>query len=98
MRKAASMPRLSDLRKYDPLGAYLACQSADDDLVTLTLAEIEAILGTALPVSAAGPQFWSNFAGNHASYSWLQIGWRVAMIHRNPCVYAITFVRMPCAP
>ena len=38
------------LRKYDPLATYLAGLTVEE--VTLTLGEIEAILGAALPPSA----------------------------------------------
>ncbi len=43
--------------KYDPLGRYLAAQS--NDRVMLTLAEIEAIIGSALPAGARKRNWWT---------------------------------------
>jgi hypothetical protein len=52
------MPRRVGPSIYVPLTAYLAAYAGD--IVRLTLAEIEAIIATPLPVSAHSVMFWSN--------------------------------------
>ena len=79
--------------KYDALARYLAAQSADR--VTLTLAEIEAIIGQPLPAGARQRRWWGV---PHASPFMLRpviraAGWRLvldAFWGRTP---AVTFVR-----
>jgi hypothetical protein len=44
--------------KYDPLRDYLSRQHARE--LELTFKEIEAMVGSRLPVSATRPQWWSN--------------------------------------
>lgn len=44
--------------KYDPLARYLATYPGDR--VTLTLAEIEAIVGAPLPPGARQRKWWQN--------------------------------------
>jgi hypothetical protein len=90
------MPRWPGPRKYAPLAGYLAQTPADR--VTLTLAEIEAILGAVLPAVATWPPFWSNYHGNYASLGWLSAGWRVTKTHRTPDVAAVTFARVAASP
>ena len=67
-------------RKYTPLTTYLASLAADE--VTLTFAEIEAIIGTTLPSSVSRASFWANTATSWGSSSqstaWRRAGWRVA--------------------
>jgi hypothetical protein len=89
------MPRWSGPRKYDLLGDYLAAQSPETDTVTLTLAEIETILGTPLPMTAYWTPFWTNYAKNPPSRAWRRVGWRVARQTGNRWVEAVTFVREP---
>ncbi|MGD9891651.1 MAG: hypothetical protein AB7R89_28715 [Dehalococcoidia bacterium] len=71
--------------------AYLA--QVTDDHVTLTLTEIEAILGTSLPATATSSDFWRNYPRTWPAHAWRDVGWRVAKTHRQPQVYAVTFVR-----
>ncbi len=52
------MARALGPRKYRPLTEYLAALSVYE--VTLTLAEIEQLLGTPLPVSAQLAHVWSD--------------------------------------
>jgi hypothetical protein len=86
------MPRWPGPRKYAPLAGYLA--QTPTDRVTLTLAEVAAIIGVALPPVATWPPFWSNHLGNYASHGWRPAGWRVAKTHRTPDVAAVTFARV----
>jgi hypothetical protein len=46
------------MSKYDPLSGHLRRQRRDD--LELSFPEIELILGTMLPKSAAQPQWWAN--------------------------------------
>ena len=90
------MPRRA-VSRYDPLGAYLAGQPPAVVELTLTLAELEAILGAALPRSAREGSFWGNAVNEprvpaHVR-AWRRAGWRVAAFERASA--AVTFVRAP---
>ena len=78
--------------KYQPLTDYLATQPSDT--VTLTFAEIEAMLGSRLPHTAHRPGWWSNSPTwfPHAR-TWLGVGWRVKTA--NLAWRTVTFVRQP---
>ena len=85
-------PRLGP-RKYDPLVAYLAARPVD--AVTLTLAEIEAIVGAPLPPTAYRPSFWVNSPqGVFGVRPWLRAGWRVVRTDLHARPPAVTFVRV----
>jgi len=81
--------------KYDPLRAYLAAQAGDT--VTLTVAEIETILGTSLPASAWNGVFWANAAhgwdASSQARAWLDAGWRVTGRNFRIAYPAVTFSR-----
>ena len=65
-----------ELSKYEPLQKHLS--ELEDGRWCATLADIEMVLGFALPGSARKhPAWWSNSGqdGRHAS-SWLHVGWR----------------------
>ena len=88
------MPRRAGLSKYDPLTRYLVGLAADE--VTLTFAEIERIIGTALPPSARGPSFWSNRRyGVFRIQPWVRVGWQMAHADLRGEPPAVTFVRLP---
>jgi hypothetical protein len=78
--------------KYDPLVRYLA--ALPEDQVTLSLAEIAAIIGAPLPASAQHASFWANSPmGVFRVRPWVEAGWRMArtdLRHETP---AVTFVR-----
>jgi hypothetical protein len=87
------MARRAGPHKYDPLAAYLAALRVD--AVTLTLAEIEVIIGAPLPRSASQVSFWTNYGWNYyAARGWLAVGWRVAQLHRTLDIAAVTFARV----
>ena len=82
----------SGLRKYEPLADYLAALAAEE--MTLTLAEIEAIIGAPLPPSARDPTFWSNSReGLFRVRPWLRASWRVARTDLRGEPPAVTFAR-----
>ena len=78
--------------KYDLLVRYLAAQPGDR--VTLTLAEVEAIIGGPLPTGARRRDWWHSTPGRSAMGPVVHAaGWRVrldAFWGRTPVV---TFVR-----
>ena len=83
--------------KYQPLGDYLAAQPGDAVTVTLTLPEIERLVGQELPLSAHVPHWWMHDAARGQGRAWLRVGWRVthAQVRRVPS--AITFARVLAA-
>ena len=87
------MPPRYGPRKYDPLAAYLAALPADE--VTLTFAEIEAIVGAPLPATARLSSFWSTTPRLLVARPWLRAGWRVARAHLRSESPAVTFRRVP---
>ena len=78
-------------RKYDPLIAYLAAFAAGE--VTLTFAEIEAIIEAPLPPSARRAAFWGNTTEQVVQPPWRQAGWRVRRTDLHADTRTVTFVR-----
>ena len=78
--------------KYAPLACYLAAQPGDR--VTLTLAEIEAIIGAPLPPGARRRRWWRLTPGPTGLRPLVQaVGWQLALDGlwgREP---AVMFVR-----
>lgn len=68
------------MSKYDPLRRHL--MSLSDTDWEASFADIEAVLGFALPKSArTRPEWWSNNATGHShARAWLEIGWRTGNI------------------
>ena len=87
------MPMRYGPRKYDPLADYLAALTVDE--VTLTFAEIEAIIGAPLPPSARLRTWWANTAGSAQARAWRSAGWRMARRQLHSATPAVTFVRAP---
>ncbi len=80
--------------KYAPLAVYLAALPAETTTVTLTLTEIEAILGDDLPERAGTGAFW--VGGRSRPHTvWLAAGWRVARVAMRVAAPTIAFTRMP---
>ena len=69
------MPRLGQPSKYQPLADHLVAQPVTVASLTLTPAEVEALLGGPLPASAYGPSWWSPSDRPHAR-QWRRAGWR----------------------
>ena len=84
--------------KYFRLGRYLAALPPEMATITLTFAEIAAILGDPLPVSARTSAWWSNARRSNArARSWLDVGWRVQRANRRLADPSVTFVRVVTA-
>ena len=85
-------------RKYEPLRAFLAAQPPAVSEVTLTFAELAALLGAPLPRSAWGTAFWTNrrdlFHAPSRARAWHGAGWRVRAA--RPGV-SVTFARAEVA-
>lgn len=67
------------MSKYTPLGDFLA--SVETSEVPLTFAEIEHIVGTALPASSKYPAWWSNNSSNNVMTEvWLKAGFQTERV------------------
>ncbi len=79
--------------KYEPLRRYLLAQSGET--VTLTLAEIEAIIGTPLPASARRRPWWTNLRDHQPMHmlAWWSAGWRASTVGLWSIPPSVTFVR-----
>jgi hypothetical protein len=81
--------------KYAPLAAYLAAQPPETVSVTLTLAEIEAIPGEALPRGAVTRQWWYNTRNKGLTPISMTARWQVAQVMMRTVNRTITFTRLP---
>ena len=86
------MPTRYGPRKYDPLATYLAALPSAE--VTLTLGEIEAIIGAPLPASAWLRTWWANTLAFGQGRAWLSVGWRVARASMRTVPPTVTFARV----
>lgn len=83
-----------DDSKYAPLALYLQGLPVHQPRVTLTLDQIEAILGTELPPTARRHRSWwaNDSVGHVQSQQWLEVGWRVSDL--NLSNNQVTFTRI----
>ena len=79
--------------KYAPLGRYLAEQPPEIREVTLTLAEIERIIGAPLPAQARMVRWWNSGRAARHAQAWLLAGWRVGRKALWMTPPTVTFVR-----
>lgn len=84
-------PRLPP--QYYPLRDYLAAQQRDE--VTLTFADIDALLGEPLPAAVWQRAWWMNRDTQAQAQAWLGVGWWVRWVRRSETTAAVTFVRRP---
>ncbi len=74
------MAKKPEFRKYLPLEAWFRNRPMTANQIELTFDQVEAILGSALPESAARLQtWWTNVKPKIQSHrtAWLNNGWRV---------------------
>ena len=65
--------------KYAPIRNYL--QKSKSEIVPMSFAEIEKVLGFKLPASKAFPAWWSNNATNNVmTNEWLAAGYRTEQV------------------
>jgi len=68
--------------KYEGLGAHLKFRGAFTGLVTLSLARIDGLIGSNLPMSAYEDEaWWSNSPANARAKAWLEAGWEVQEVN-----------------
>jgi hypothetical protein len=64
--------------KYSPLGSYLSYRGHFTNVVKLSFAQIDGIIGDNLPLSALRSEDWWTNSQSHAhSRIWLNAGWQV---------------------
>ncbi|HZA40898.1 MAG TPA: hypothetical protein VFA00_09775 [Actinomycetota bacterium] len=63
--------------RYIRLAAYLAGQPQSTTRLTMTLPEIEELVGASLPAGARFPSWWRNDERKMHSRAWLAAGWEV---------------------
>jgi hypothetical protein len=63
--------------KYIRLAAYLARQPGTVTELSMTLPEIEEVVGETLPSNARFPSWWRNDTHRMHSRAWLTAGWEV---------------------
>jgi hypothetical protein len=67
------------MAKYDPLNAYLKLQQRD--VVPMSFAEIESVLGSKLPPSKRNRAWWSNNPDNSVmTKAWLDAGFKTESV------------------
>jgi hypothetical protein len=87
-----SQPLPQDRRslKYIRLAVFLAEQPPDVNEVSMSLSEIEEVVGAPLPSNARFPSWWRNDEHRMHSRAWLTAGWKVRDMRGNN---GVTFVR-----
>ncbi len=81
--------------KYQPLAEFLAAQPAETGTVTLTLADVETVIGAPLPSAAWTSTWWTNSGVRSHHAPWVAAGWRVASRSLRRAPGTITFERLP---
>jgi hypothetical protein len=77
--------------KYIQLAAYLASRPPSAVEITMTLKEVEDIVGESLPANARFPSWWRNDHHRMHSRAWLTAGWEVAEMNGKDAT--VVFVR-----
>jgi hypothetical protein len=63
--------------KYIRLAAFLAGQPRTVDRLTMSLKDVEEVVGAALPANARFPSWWRNDDRKMHSRAWMTAGWQV---------------------
>ena len=75
------------MKKYEPLGNYLANISASRDSVTLTFRDLEKIIGARLPPSATKHRaWWANQETGSPAPHWKSAGFKVGKVDQKQAV------------
>ncbi len=77
--------------RYIRLAAFFAGQPPGVDRLSLTLSEIEGLVGQPLPGNARFPSWWRNDSHKMHSRAWLTAGWEVEGMDQEGA--SIIFVR-----
>ncbi len=71
----------SGSQRYAPLLKYLSARAQDEQVLELSFAQLEEILGAPLPPSARTHRaWWANAKANARAAGWMGAGWKVAGI------------------
>jgi hypothetical protein len=80
------------MAKYDPLAKFLEDSARTEGTAILSFAQIEDLMGKALPASARGHRsWWGNDSYHVQSIAWQAAGWRVFKVDMSRRV--VTFIR-----
>ncbi len=82
----------------DPLLALLAEQPPDTTTLTLSLAEVTALVGTSLPPSAKARGYWHARGPKAMGQRLRAVGWWVAQVECRGTATMITFMRYELTP
>ena len=78
-RRVVSPPSRS---KYSGLTGYLKFRGAFTNIVKLSLARIDGLIGSNLPISAyRNEKWWSNISSTAHDRAWLDAGWEVQKVN-----------------
>ena len=77
--------------RYGLLGDYLTAQPGDT--VTLSLSEVETIIGEPLPPMAGTRVWWMGRRTSRQSRAWGAAGWRVVSVAFRVAAPTVTFKR-----
>jgi hypothetical protein len=77
--------------RYIRLAAWLADQPADVEQLSVSLGDIESLLGAELPFNSRFPSWWRNDTRRMHSRAWLTAGWQVHTM--DPEGETVTFTR-----
>jgi len=80
--------------KYAPLAAYLTELAPTTMSVTLTLAEIERLIGDALPAAAWARSWWQIRQERGQPRPWRVAGWHVSGVSMRVAPSSVTFARV----
>jgi hypothetical protein len=68
--------------KYEPLKCYLRFRGSFTDVVKLSFAKIDGIIGDNLPMSAfRSEKWWSNSSNSVHAKAWVDAGWRIQEVN-----------------
>jgi hypothetical protein len=81
------------ISSYAPLATFLTNQPPERTTVTLTLAEVEQVLGRALPVGAWARGWWRGTHDGERPRPWVAVGWQVAAVAMRIAMPTVTFAR-----
>jgi hypothetical protein len=94
LRQCGRMTDLPASQRYAPLAAFLTELPPETMTVTVTLAEIEQLIGRPLPRAAATRTWWQLRHDRERLRPWVVAGWRVAHTAMRTVPPTVTFVRM----
>src|SRR5215211_2272314 len=78
---------------YQPLVDFLSRQPPETTTVTLTLAEVEGLLGVPLPEGAWTRLWWLAGGPPGVVRPWVAVGWRVTRTSLQTTPTTVTFAR-----